>query len=581
MNKFSRERVKGFLRAEGTKIVNGEGEQIILTGYGAGNWTNPEGFMVGAPTDIELKGGIFSPKYIPPRRMDRRRTFDQTIRELCGTKYAEEFWPKWHRNHLGEADIKAMAEVGLNSVRLPLHSAAFLAEEPGMCWLEDGFQMLDDVIDWCEKYGIYAILDLHAAPGGQSGTACDGGYDNAPHLFMDEESWDRAIALWEKLAIRYADRWIVGGYDILNEPVSLPNHQQYVKKLEEFYDEVISVIRKHDKKHMVILEGPKFSRSNEIFNRQYDSECNNWCISVHIYGASPEKRELHWYILKGMELNVPIWIGEGGSYPVSNAVFFEVAADYGIGYNLWCWKTAMERPGSTRCVGYYLPKDWELVRGFASGGPKPGYKKSQEIFDELLENIKYENCVHNRDHIRITRRVPEIMLPAVGYDNLLEDGTQYMGNWDHGNVLDFRLTDRTKLVVAPGEEEPRPGFDMYEDENIQRPLDPLKTLMLELDEGEFAVYTVREVTEEFMLSVQVMSKGGAVFRVSCGEASAEFKVHTDELTWIETIGIKPGDERKIRITVVEGNAQFRMLHIHEQGFQEERPSPFVVMERHP
>ena len=44
------------------------------------------------------------------------------------------------------------------------------------------------------------------------------------------------------------------------------------------------------------------------------------------------------------------------------------------------------------------------------------------------------------------------MLPAVGYDNLLEDGTQYMGNWDHGNVLDFRLTDRTKLVVAPGEE---------------------------------------------------------------------------------------------------------------------------------
>ena len=43
-----------------------------------------------------------------------------------------------------------------------------------MVWNEDGFKMLDDVIDWCEEYGIYAILDLHAAPGGQSATACDG-----------------------------------------------------------------------------------------------------------------------------------------------------------------------------------------------------------------------------------------------------------------------------------------------------------------------------------------------------------------------------------------------------------------------
>jgi hypothetical protein len=85
------------------------------------------------------------------------------------------------------------------------------------------------------------------------------------------------------------------------------------------------------------------------------------------------------------------------------------------------------------------------------------------------------------------------MLPAVGYDNLPGDGKSYCGTWDHGNVLSYRLSDRTKLVVAPGEEEPRPGFDMYDDPNIQRPLDPLKTLMIELAAGEFAVYTVREV----------------------------------------------------------------------------------------
>lgn len=571
MSKFNNERVKGFLRAQGTKIVNGDGEEIILTGYGCGNWTNPEGFMVGAPKDIELIGGIFSPKYIPPRRMDRRRTFDQTIRELCGSDYAASFWSKWHRNHLGEADIKAMAELGLNSVRLPLNADAFLYDEPGLQWNEDSFQMLDDVIDWCEKYRIYAIIDLHAAPGGQSATACDGGYDNAPHLFMDEESWDRALALWEKIAIRYADRWIVGGYDLLNEPVSLPNHQQYVPKLAQFYDEAIAIIRKHDKKHMFTLEGPKFSRSNEIFNRQYDPGYNNWCIHVHIYGHSPEKKELYWYILKGMELNVPVWIGEGGSYPAANAVFYEIAADYGIGYNLWCWKTAMEIPGATGCVGYYLPKDWEAVRGFASGGPKPGFEKSKAIFDELLENIKYENCVHNKENIRITKRIPELMLPAAGYDNSPGDGKSYCGTWEHGNVLSYRLSDRTKLVLDPNVEEPRPGFEMYDDPNIQRPLDPLKSLMLELAPGEFAVYTVREVSKTFKVSIQARSISGAVIKVSCCDGtSGEFNIDSEDLTWIETISITAGEERKIRVEAVSGVAQLKILHIHEEGIEGER-----------
>jgi len=33
---------------------------------------------------------------------------------------------------------------------------------------ESGFKHLDRAIDTCAKYGIYTILDLHAAPGGQN-----------------------------------------------------------------------------------------------------------------------------------------------------------------------------------------------------------------------------------------------------------------------------------------------------------------------------------------------------------------------------------------------------------------------------
>ena len=93
---------------------------------------------------------------------------DQVIRELCGTEYARDFWPRWYRRHLGRRDLEAMAQLGYNSVRLVLNGAALLREEPGIRWNEDTFAVLDQVLDWCEELRLYAILDLHAAPGGQS-----------------------------------------------------------------------------------------------------------------------------------------------------------------------------------------------------------------------------------------------------------------------------------------------------------------------------------------------------------------------------------------------------------------------------
>lgn len=520
ITKFNRQLVKGFLHTSGTKIVNGEGQEIILNGYGHGNWTNPEGFMVGAPTQIVTEGGVFSPKPLPLRRFDRRRTFHQVLVELCGTEYARDFWNTWYKNQLDKADFEAMAQLGVNCIRLPINAVTLLAEEPGIVWNDEGFEMLDRVLDLCETYGIYAILDLHGAPGGQSGTPCDGGLDNLPHLFMDDESRERALLLWERLAQRYCGRWIVGAYDLLNEPLNLPNHRGYVPELARFYDEAVARIRRLDKKHMITLEGSSFSRSNEIFDHDYDPECHNWCIQVHMYDASPQRRELYPYLLKGMELNVPVWIGEGGSDAAGNSVFFEIAADYGIGFCLWSWKMALDQGMELRGVGYHLPKDWEAVRGYCAGGPKPSYKRSMAIFDELLENIRYENCVHNKDFYRVSRRIPPMTLPAVGYDNMPGNGYSFIGGWDYGNLLDYRLEDHTKLVWTPGIEEPRPRFDIYEDENNQEPQDPLRTLMLELSAGEFAVYTVRFVKPGCYVTLNGMGLPVADISVFCEDVLA-------------------------------------------------------------
>lgn len=97
-----------------------------------------------------------------------------------------------------------MAELGYNSVRIPMNYRVFMEDGPGIHWKEEGFQLVDQCLAWCEEAGIYAFLDLHGAPGGQTGSNIDDSVDDVPRLFIDQDSWDKTIALWVKLAERYA-----------------------------------------------------------------------------------------------------------------------------------------------------------------------------------------------------------------------------------------------------------------------------------------------------------------------------------------------------------------------------------------
>ena len=90
INPLSRERVKGFVRADGRWMVNGDGEKLVLRGYGIGNWTNPEGFMVGG-----TRG--FNTPYNRPQLLDRARSMDWLIRGTENIWEKEIFrpWPSW------------------------------------------------------------------------------------------------------------------------------------------------------------------------------------------------------------------------------------------------------------------------------------------------------------------------------------------------------------------------------------------------------------------------------------------------------------------------------------------------------
>ena len=194
-----------FLRARDARIVDGQGREIILRGMGLGGWMLQEGYMLG----IQKEGTQHSIK--------------ARITDLIGKQECDRFYQLWLQNHMTRSDVDLLAKCGFNSIRLPMHYNLFtlpIEQEPvkgSNTWLTTGFTMTDSLLAWCKANRIYLILDLHAAPGGQGRDANISDYDPArPSLWESEANQQKTVALWRKLAERYAAEPWIGGYGLLN-----------------------------------------------------------------------------------------------------------------------------------------------------------------------------------------------------------------------------------------------------------------------------------------------------------------------------------------------------------------------------
>lgn len=378
-DKMSRTLVDGFLRAENGRMVNGRGEEILLCGMGLGNWLLPEGYM-----------WRFSGRY------DRPRTIEALVRELCGSAFAESFWKRFRENYITEADVRAMAENGFNSVRLPVNWRVVMEDEPGITWKEDGFALIDRFLDWCEKYRLYVCLDLHGAPGGQTGHNIDDSADDIPRLLTDtqSDSREKTLALWCEFARRYRDRWIVGMYDLLNEPARSPkpgtpelDHAALRESLKRFYRDCIAEIRKIDPVHMISVESDVWASRADFFTEKFD---DNMCAHFHCYWCPPRREKYLSFLAVRENLDVPLYLGESGENTMLwFCAMYPLALEHDVGINIWPWKK-MDTDSSPCSVK--KPALWHRIQEYTKGGDRPSYSDAQAAFEEYLDNIRHENC---------------------------------------------------------------------------------------------------------------------------------------------------------------------------------------------
>jgi endoglucanase len=271
-------RCQGFLRADGKKIVNGSGENVIIRGIGLGGWMVQEGYML----HINKEG--------------QQYRIRERISDLLTPAQTQQFYDAWLSNQTTKADIDSLHAWGFNTVRLPMHYHLYtlsIEQEPiagHNTWLPAGFNVTDSLIAWCRANNMYVILDLHAAPGGQGNDLNISDRNPAtPSLWQSDLNKQKTIALWRELAARYAHEPTVAGYDILNEPnwgfEDSLNDRNGLKEhkngpLKKLLTDISHAIREVDTSHIIIIEGNGWGNNYKGLLGPWD---NNMVLSFHKY----------------------------------------------------------------------------------------------------------------------------------------------------------------------------------------------------------------------------------------------------------------------------------------------------------
>ena len=365
----------GFVQAVGSNLYDGNGNILTLKGVNLGNWFVQECYM--SVVDVgDFDTGIYTQKRAEEAMRANPNLTEEQIQAL---------YDLYMNTYITEEDFAEIAAVGLNTVRI--NFTWMNLTKDGKILKEDAFRYLDFALEMCEKYGLYAILDLHGAIGSQN-QDFHSGDDAQFDLFGNEENRRMTVELWRTIAERYRDRDVIAGYDLLNEARRAAG--KYGGRITtDFYDELYQAVRGVDQSHMIFIEYFTFPiHGSRVKN--YDWE--NVCLEYHIYNNTPlsQKMCLMFYnaLHNLMGSHMPVFIGEWNAWDSERD--WNESMDYfeslGWSYASWAYKT--NRYSYREITGAHT--NWGLFELDAE--PVDLSAATYEEIKEAYENTATENA---------------------------------------------------------------------------------------------------------------------------------------------------------------------------------------------
>jgi len=385
---FAARAQKNFIYVEGKNLMFPDGKPFIMRGTNLGNWLVPEGYM------FKLKD-VNSPRMI-----------NQAFSELIGSAAVDSFWKTYLNNYVTAADIRYLKSIGMNSIRVPFNYRLFTNEKYlGEGNADHGFELFDRLISWCKKEQLYVLLDMHCAPGGQTGDNIDDG-DGYPFLFESEKDQQLTASIWKRIAARYHNEPIIIGYDLLNEPIATYfNADDFNPKLEGLYKTITAAIREVDKNHLIFLGGAQLNSNFKPFGKPFDDKL---VYTFHKYWTSPTQRVIQPYIDFSNQYKVPIYCGETGENTNQWIDSFRTTLEQAkIGWHFWPYK----KMDDSRCiVQFKRPASYDSVIHYAETAKKnfadirkhrpQDITAVKQALNDYLKQCSFENCAPNSGYIK-------------------------------------------------------------------------------------------------------------------------------------------------------------------------------------
>lgn len=384
----NRNSAEKFIRVEGQDLVTPDGEKFFIKGTNLGCWLNPEGYMFGFG------------------RASSARLINEMFCEMVGPERTAEFWKRFKDNYITKTDIAFISSCGANTIRIPFNYRILTDEDyMGLDCAQDGFSRIDSVVAWCKEYGMYVILDMHAAPGGNTGDNIDDSY-GYPWLFEDRASQVEFIDLWEKIAAHYKDEPAVLGYELMNEPIApyFDNMDELNSRFMPLCKETVAAIRKIDANHIIIIGSPQWNTNfKPVTDCTFD---DNIMLTCHRYGGEPGADGIREYIDFRDSTGLPMYMGEIGHNTYEwQKIYSKTMQDNNIGYTFWPYK----KRDKECMVAFDVPENWdEIVVAYAEKDrsnftlirqERPDQDKAYKAMLELTEKIRFENCHPLDDYI--------------------------------------------------------------------------------------------------------------------------------------------------------------------------------------
>ncbi len=375
----------GFVSVKGKEIIDPSGNKLLLKGINLGNWLVPEGYM-------------FKFEYAASPRL-----IYELFNQMTGPDESKKFWKQFRDNYITQEDIKFIKQSGFSSVRIPFNYKLFVIDDDINKLEGPGYELLDRVIKWCKEENVLVILDMHCAPGGQTGDNIDDSF-GYPFLYENPESRELTAAIWKKLAAEYADETIVIGYDLLNEPIAHYFDQEKLNPLlEPLYKNIVSAVREVDKNHLIFLGGAQWNSNFKIFGPPFDSKL---VYTFHKYWTDTDESVIKEYLEFRDKYSVPIWMGESGENTNEWITEFRKTLDeHEIGWCFWPYKKLDSERGP---VSIKKTREFDAIIEFANSERvsyedlrknRPDIEIIRKALNDYLENCKFKNCRINKEYL--------------------------------------------------------------------------------------------------------------------------------------------------------------------------------------